>query len=338
MNRSMGSVVVSAMTAALLAGAAMPADASTWRLDFDSIASATEDGYDHYHFNGKKQGFHGRIIDNEYSAANGGIPGIDLTDGVSPHPTVNLDYYDGAGNGSSKGLKFNNTDAHSFGVTISANNHNTTGNDHAVLFNTHLTGTRDRDMEDPFDAGPDNNPSKIHDDIKNITWHRPGHVLIIQESFVTDCSSGVRCRDGNGLGTADDEGDRPAGEIVFEFDELVNVHSLDFFDVELAESGPPPQIEGYRNGVLVGSVDVPETGGEIGCYPGAHTCQTHFNRVTFTFTDIDKLVVEMGGSGGIDNLYGSRGMMTQVPEPGPLAVFATGLLALTVMRRRLRAA
>jgi len=106
------------------------------------------------------------------------------------------------------------------------------------------------------------------------------------------------------------------------------VHGLDFFDVEIEESGPPPMILGFEDDgddIADFSVAVPETGGD-----------RHFNRVTFNFTNINRLVVEMGGSGGIDNLYGSRNM-TSVPEPAPLAVFATGFLALMVARRKLKA-
>jgi len=336
MNKSMGSVVVSAIAAALLAGAAMPAEASTWRLDFDSIAG-TGDGRDGVSFNGKPQAFHGRIIDDEYAA---GIPGINLTDGSSPHPTVNLDAYDSA-------IGFGSTSGTNFGVTISATNSMATDpGDHnlAVLFNTNLTGTRDRDMEDDFDAGPDGT-GLIHPQIASITAHRPGHVLMIQEHYVGDCSDGKRCVNSGDTGKADDEGARPAGEIVFEFDELVNVHSLDFFDVENPEAGPPPQILGFQDDgddIADFMVAVPETGGEVGsnCGTGSaeHQCETHFNRVTFNFTNINRLVVEMGGSGGIDNLYGSRDMTTQIPEPGPLAVFATGFLALVVARRRLKTA
>jgi len=97
------------------------------------------------------------------------------------------------------------------GVTISGVNRGG-GPDLVVAFDTSKTGTRDRDLEDPFTGG--NIPSNTF----------LGNVLIIQENN-WGSSDGV-------VNYPDDEGTRPAGSIFFDFDDPITEISFDLLDVE----------------------------------------------------------------------------------------------------------
>ncbi|MEE8474748.1 MAG: hypothetical protein V3T01_05315, partial [Myxococcota bacterium] len=103
----------------------------------------------------------------------------------------------------------------SFGVEISAENVGG-GPDLAVGFDTTETGTRDPDLEaDPFWSGG------------NIQYEALGIILIIQEN---DFGCGDDICD-----YPDDEGSRPAGQFIFDFEALgvpISEFGFDLIDVE----------------------------------------------------------------------------------------------------------
>ena len=79
--------------------------------------------------------------------------------------------------------------------------------------------TRDPNLEGTFDS---NNVAQADN-------FDPGNILIIQEKNVG--SSDSTCD------RPDDEGNRPAGIINFQFNRTIELLSLDFFDIETAEDG-----------------------------------------------------------------------------------------------------
>lgn len=182
-------------------------------------------------------------------------------------------------------------------VVISATNPGT-DRDLAVIFDTENVTGKDYDLGQPFTPGDFN----------------PGNVLIIQER--TDNCSANSCPE------PDDEGSRPAGELIFDFLNPVMLQSIDFFDIEASENknNPFARIFLYDAGdILLGlGLFVPGTGGD-----------NTWARFDFgTDTLISKLVIGLGGSGAVDRL------VYNVPEPGTLALFGAGLLGFGIIRRK----
>lgn len=337
---------------ALLVGFAAPADASTWRIDFDSADLLSpglgSDGEEGVLFNGASQLYHGRIMDDEYA---GGIPGINLEDGVSI-------FNDGPGgfteefdhdlhqkqfttDGGTKlwGGEHSSTSSANVGVNISAKNYHglsaqdvpdegefLSGPGNAglpLLFNTHLWNTADTDLEDVFKAA--GNP--LDPGLDPNQRYRPGHILILSENFVGDDPG--ECDDDR-CSPVNDEGSRPAGELIFVFDAPVDLVSLDLFDIEGTETDPPGEIlffsDADDDSSLFEIVGLPSTG------------DRKWNRVTFSpnITGVERMIVKLGGSGGIDNVVGR--FTTQVAEPGSIGLFASGLAMLGIARHRRRKA
>ncbi len=194
------------------------------------------------------------------------------------------------------------------------------GPDYAVAFDTRRSPTRDSDLEAPFSPGPGvGGPAN------------PGNILIIQENSY-GCSDGV-------CNYPDDEGSRPAGSFTFTFSEAVIIESIDFFDIET--SGEPGSIDFYAE-LLPGTFV--STGDEIIPTTGNHkwTQSVYDPTTSYNVVGVTRIVFNMGGSGGIDNLKFSRfqggpGPQGSVPEPGTMATFGVGLAALAWVRRRRRA-
>ena len=186
--------------------------------------------------------------------------------------------------------------------------------DRQVAFDTMLSHTRDPDLE--F-----NNP---HNDYKtsyqalNIGGYtgadNPGNILILQENS-HGCGDGI-CDE------PDDEGNRPAGFFEFEFDTLVNIISIDFFDIENAEATNfANRISFYEGDTLKTLGEVPSTG------------DGDYARTLFNIMSIDRLVINMPGSGGIDNLVFSTGHI-DVPAPAALGLLAMGLVTMRLRRKQ----
>lgn len=188
------------------------------------------------------------------------------------------------------------------GIHISAFNFDN-GLDLAVVFDTNHPTGGDHDLGGPFMPGPGNNLGSIS----------PGNVLIIQEND--------NCND-ESCATPDDEGSRPAGQFVFEFDTGVTLESIDFFDVELPESGPGEDNRIFLYGTDGALMDLffhtPETGGD-----------NQWARAFFNVEGVSRIEINMGGSGAIDNITYS-----QVPVPGALPLLLSALAGFGFMRKR----
>lgn len=194
------------------------------------------------------------------------------------------------------------------GVSISTVNLTESNFDYGVAFDSSLEVTRDNDLEDPF--------TNANGDILN-----PGNILIIQEkNRNTNCINGLICT------LPDDEGSRsqtdPTGIFTFDFDMPVYLDTLDFFDVETAENGGTSKNEVLlydENDDLIKTLYTPDTGGD-----------NKWAQLALNTYGVKKLVVELAGSGAIDNLRG------EVPAPSTIALMLLGLAGLSVANKRIR--
>lgn len=192
------------------------------------------------------------------------------------------------------------------GVTISAVNPNRSF-DLAVAFDTTQIGTADPDLEDPFVDG----------NISGNTFL--GNVLILQEN-----DQGI----GDGIAdNPDDEGSRPAGQLIFDFDVSIQSFGFDLVDLEGAIS-ETSTLEFFLAGSSVLSIDFTEfeAGGafDMGALYGNNTLN-RIDEITVS-GGFDRAVINLGGSGAIDNVNYT------VPAPGALALL--GLGGLVAGRRR----
>jgi hypothetical protein len=202
------------------------------------------------------------------------------------------------------------------GVTVSAVNYNQPF-DLAVAFDTEVPGTSDADLEFPWDGG----------NLAPDTFL--GNILIIAENDLD--------ADGDGyLDDPDDEGGQPAGQLIFVFDDLLTEFGLDLIDIEPAEGG---YLEFFEDGDLLTTVTFAEFTTPLSDFydPTVEFGDNTANRISpLSFTvegngglvAFDEVRVNLGGSGGVDNLY-----FTFVPAPGAGVM----LLGLFAGRRRRRA-
>lgn len=214
------------------------------------------------------------------------------------------------------------------GVTISAINNDNGINggsgydagsgkpDLAVIFDSSLNPTKDGDLEDDFNS---NNPS-LPD------GYKPGNLLIIQENDI-GCSGAnpVACT------FPDDEGTRfsnqPTGTITFEFTQLIELLSIDFFDVESAENGtsnPKNKIRLFDGGgTQIGLSNTPDTGNNL------------WDQVVFGpgsgvgVSGVRKIEVNFAGSGALDNVT-----YNVVPVPASVWLFGSALIGFIGYSRR----
>lgn len=222
-------------------------------------------------------------------------------------------------NGFTHGQIMTNQLQASDGVTISANNPNRSF-DIAAIFNTNFAGsTPDPDLVSPWDAG-------------NLAPNTDlGNALILSQTS-TLSAPGI-------LAVPNDEGSRPAGELILDFDTQINSIGFDLIDVEsiTAEDG---MVMFYLNGVLLDSIAFDEfvTAGQF-FDPTVVFGNNSANRISpisigdldpssrGTATGFDRVVFALGGSGAIDTIQ-------FVPEPATLSLLALGGIAL-IRRRRL---
>jgi hypothetical protein len=198
-------------------------------------------------------------------------------------------------------------------LAISATNF-TRGFHLAVAFDSNASGTRDPDLE-AADGGP---PFWSGG---NIADQDLGLMLIIQEND-EGCLADAICDE------PDDEGRRAAGTITIEFTRFSVIEfGFDIVDVEslAAENGSVTLHDGASS-VTVGFASLlsaPQIGDNT-----ANRIAPLLAAQIDGIEEIDKVVIELGGSGAIDNLTFSH-----VPEPSTLLLSALGLAGLGAARR-----
>jgi len=193
----------------------------------------------------------------------------------------------------------------------------------AVGFDSTNPDSRDNDLEDPFNS------------VDSSATNGYGNILIIQSheaSYTKDCGGG-RLSDGNGICFSESYGHSKAddeaygGDITFDFGEEVRLVKMNIFDIE--ESGGKVLFDVDGDGSFYGvndvSVDIFETGDHgVGL---------------LTFNDdiginAHRMMVWLAGSGAVDNIMGDSTTTSSVSEPGVLALFGVGLMAMGLYRRR----
>jgi len=212
--------------------------------------------------------------------------------------------FDGLGHGEIVTSQFSG-----LGLNISAVNPNRS-HDLAIIFDSTMTGTADPDLEGPPWAGG-NLPSSLV--MNNL-------LIIAQDDTDVVAPFGF-------IDNPNDEGNRPAGDLIFDFDLPQSEFGFDVVDVEgvLEENG---MVSFFLSGGLVGSVPFSDfTSRDASVSFGDNT----INRIVpFTAAEVggvfDRVVIMMGGSGGVDNV-------NFIPTPGAAGLMAIGGLAMTRRRR-----
>jgi len=205
------------------------------------------------------------------------------------------------------------------GLSITADNFNRSF-DYAVAFDSNASHTRDPDLEaasgglTSWSGG-------------NLEGEDLGIMLIIQEN-ADGCSGDFVCNE------PDDEGRRAAGTLTFDFGQMpVISFGFDLIDVEstTAENGSVTFFSGDDQ-LSISFMDL-----LVGFELGDNTA----NRILpfapnfgdeLDFTPaFDRIVIELGGSGAIDNIT-----FTPVPQPSTALLLLLGLTGLAGSGRRRR--
>lgn len=174
-------------------------------------------------------------------------------------------------------------------LTVSAINPNRAF-DIAAAFDTSLMGTSDPDLEGPPWSG--GNLA-----ISNTKVHL-GMALIIAENDTDADFDGI-------LDDPDDEGSRPAGQLIFDFDQAYAVFGFDVIDIEgvVEESS---SLEFYLGGALVETIDFTEFTNNASSHFDASIVfgNNHANRVSpiDVAGGFDRVVINVGGSAAFDNI------------------------------------
>jgi hypothetical protein len=217
------------------------------------------------------------------------------------------------------------------GVSISATNFDN-GTDLAVIYNTDPNAGNGNGLSgndyDPDLEGPSWSSSNLGTYGIDSSTYMSGNAVIVQENS-TGCGDGV-------CNFPDDEGSRPAGEIVFDFDFTVSslgFDLIDFEDVETTGSSLKIYNEALEEFTYEFSTFVSSQSAEFG--------NNSINRILLSSLGIDNVnraVFNFGGSGAVDTVSYRRTPTTgtQISEPSTFALFGLALLGLASSRRRQR--
>ena len=218
--------------------------------------------------------------------------------------------------------------------------------DWIVAFDTNRDGTRDSDLETPFESGNLIVGGQSVDFDGNAVEFN--EVLIIQERGVGSDNDGNFFLDS--VNDADDEGRRRggSGSITFDFNQAISLFGVDLLDVEggserfsfvFSSNGENVATVEFEEFVTSSSVFV-QTGQEsveFGDHSANRIVPITANKLSeFTATTIasfDQVTINLGGSGALDNIRFAQA----VPEPTSLAVWLGAMFAFVgcFNRRRL---
>lgn len=176
--------------------------------------------------------------------------------------------------------------------------------DAGVIFDTPHPTRGDTDLGGPFDT---NNPA-LPDN------YTARNVLIIHETHNCNADS---------CDNPDDEGSRRAGTFFFDFESVIALESIDFFDIETAENGKSDNnaiklFDAVDNEIMADTFYTPDTGGD-----------NMWDRFVFDVEGVKRIELNMGGSGAIDNIT-----FSVVPIPAAVWLFGTGFIVLAGLARR----
>jgi hypothetical protein len=195
--------------------------------------------------------------------------------------------------------------------------------DIGVAFDTGSTGNVDVDLEGPFSVG-------------NLAGTDLGNILVLNQNR-TGCTDGI-------CDVPDDEGRRAAGTIALELGSLATDFGFDLIDVEdvTLENGSVAFFAGDSATPLLSvrfdEMFCPANQGpfcDASLVSGNHSA----NRIQpFGAAAIgggfDRVLITLGGSGGVDNLLTT--LSTEVPEPSALWLAAPAIGGLLTLARRRR--
>jgi hypothetical protein len=205
------------------------------------------------------------------------------------------------------------------GLTISGVNPNRS-HDLAIIFDSSRTGTDDPDLEGP----PDNTWA-----IGNLAPNQfLGNLLIIAENNLDIDEDEL-------IDRPDDEGLRPGGLILFDFDTPITTFGFDLIDIEGAS-------EGFQATFIMSNTGSASLG-----YDDFTNAASPYYDSTIMFGDnsanrissisaedlrlsqFDRVQMNLGGSGAIDNIH-----WTTVPEPGSIFLIGSGLIGLGILKQK----
>jgi len=195
------------------------------------------------------------------------------------------------------------------GLTISAITESGGSPDVAVIFDSNNPSGGDIDLAAPFTSSNPLFPGPFN----------PGNILVLQEN--APCSM---------LSCDDPDDDAAGGKFVFEWDEAVNITSIDFFDIESEEEGGWVSTTGAvlvaldENGGNAGFWQVPDTGGD-----------NTWERLVIDAINVTRLEVVLFGSGAIDNIVLNNTPV--VPLPAAAWLMLSGLMGLIPIARKRKA-
>ena len=263
------------------------------------------------------------------SQVNAGVTVLDFDEVNIVHGTIVDDEY------SSMGVTIGSLNYNSPNGIVGggATDVNTTNNivDIQVAFDTTTTGNQDTDLEYSSTGYAHGYTPLVIEGVTYGNNNHPGNVLILQNADnLGDCSA-IKCDTPN-----DEAGTNAAGYFVFSFNTMVDIISLDTFDVE--DNGEFV-IQFFRNDVLIASRVEVDAGNTVAMANPINDIinVTNQQRTLLTMQDgaferqilniegINIMRIQLPGSGAIDKLAFRT---TEVAAPATLSILSLGFLLL----------